>query len=139
MAIKHKYTLLCDQIRIENNAKFIIIGLYTPDITVPMIPFTLPTLAFFVCLESDGPSTWDISFQLTHSGNVLAGGSGKVDVTRAGMVALPINLGAVNFPADGKYTFSLQIAGHPEPMLLNFAVVLNPMPPQIVPTSEMTH
>lgn len=136
MAINHKYTLLCDQIRVENNGKFMIIGLYTPDVVVPMIPFALPTLAFFTYLETDEPGTWDISFQLTHLGNVLAGGSGQVGVQRAGLIALPINLGAINLPGDGKYTFNLQIAGRPEPILLNFSVVLNPMPPQVTPAPQ---
>ena len=38
MSITHKYTLLCDEFRQENNGKFFIIGLYTPDIAVRFDP-----------------------------------------------------------------------------------------------------
>ena len=31
MAMKHLYTLMCDEVRVENNGKLMIIGVYTPD------------------------------------------------------------------------------------------------------------
>ena len=136
--VTHKYTVLCDQIRIENTGKFILVGVYTPDVTVPTIPFGLATLAFLNCFETDEAGTWDISFQLSHHGTTLAGGSGKVAVQRSGFVALPINLGAVHLPGDGPYTFNLQIAGQ-VPAQFSFNVVLNPMPAQIGPAPSGVH
>jgi len=53
--ISHKYTLVCEDVRQEINGKFIILGLYTPDIVVFQIPTMLPSLTFFQCLESGRP------------------------------------------------------------------------------------
>lgn len=44
MAWEHKYTLLCDDVRREDNGKLIILGLYFGVITVPQFPATLPLL-----------------------------------------------------------------------------------------------
>ena len=40
MAITHHYTLVCEDVRVENNGKFLILGLFTPDIVVPQIPLS---------------------------------------------------------------------------------------------------
>jgi len=40
-------TLICDDLRVEQSGKLILIGVYTPNIIVPQIPFTFPGLAFF--------------------------------------------------------------------------------------------
>jgi hypothetical protein len=43
---KLDYWLLCDIVRREDNGKLVIVGLYTPDILVREVPFTLPVLSF---------------------------------------------------------------------------------------------
>jgi hypothetical protein len=50
VAINQKYILVCDEVRQENNGKFMVIGLYTPDMTLPQIPFVLPSLTFFIAM-----------------------------------------------------------------------------------------
>ena len=140
MAIDHKFTLLCDEVRQEITGKFIVIGMYTPDVTVPMLPFVLPSLSFLNWLETDTAGPWDISFQLSHEGNVLAGGSGRITIGQPGVVALPIRLGPIQFQSTGKYTFSLQIIGRPEPATLNFKVILNaPQPATPTPAPHGVH
>ena len=66
MAITHKYTILCDDVRQENNGKLILLGMYTPDISVPQIPFVLPMLTVFQCLDTDRPGTWTAKLKLQH-------------------------------------------------------------------------
>ena len=39
MALEHKYTVMCDEVRVENNGKFLIIGMYAGHMTVPQLPF----------------------------------------------------------------------------------------------------
>lgn len=131
--ITPRYVLVCDQVRQENNGKFIAIGLYTPDVVVAAIPASLPSLAFLVAFDTDEPGNLTFSFQLSHLGNVLAGGSGGANVVRAGTVVLPLNLGTIQFMSAGVYTFSLQIAGRAEPISTNFSVRLN-LPAHAVPT-----
>jgi len=70
MALIHQYTLLCDEVRQENNGKFFIIGLYTPDVAVPAVPFALPALSFFNVIKSDAPGTFEFTFKFTHLGTV---------------------------------------------------------------------
>lgn len=124
MALTHRYTLLCDEIRQENNGKFIIVGMYTPDLTVTAIPFAVPVLSFFVCLDADAGGTAEINFRLTHGNNILAGGSGRVGIARAGMVVLPLRFGPLQLPGAGTYAFTLEVVGQPEPFTTNFDVVL---------------
>jgi hypothetical protein len=45
-------TLVCDEVRVEHNGKLILLGVYTPNILVPQIPFTFPILTFFQLLDS---------------------------------------------------------------------------------------
>lgn len=111
MAITHKYTLLCDDIRREDNGKFIILGLYTPDVVVPSVPFGLPALCFFTVLETDTPGPWEFNFTLKQSDTILAGGSGKINVIGRGMVTIPLRLGPLLLPSAGAYSFTLNIAG----------------------------
>ena len=124
MALTHKYTLLCDEIRQENNGKFLIIGLYTPDMTVGAIPFVVPALSFFVCMESDAGGTVDINFRLTHGNNIIGGGSARMGIARAGMVVLPLRLGPLQLPGAGTYTFTIEVSGQSEPFSTNFDVTL---------------
>jgi hypothetical protein len=46
--ITQKYILMCDEVRQEINGKLFIIGLYTPDMAVPQIPYAIPSLTFFM-------------------------------------------------------------------------------------------
>lgn len=123
MAISHKYTLLCDDIRQENTGKFIILGLYTPDIHVPAVPFALPALSFFVLLEADRPGVTNISFRLTQGDRIIAGGSGQMSIARVGVSPLPLRLGNLQFPSAGPYVFTLDIEGSAQ-ITHEFSVIL---------------
>ena len=127
--IRHLYTLVCDLIRFENTGKVFIIGLYTPDIVVPGLPATLPSLALFVCLESDEVTTLQVTFQLLHGTVTITQGSAQVDVLRPGMVALPIQLGPTPFAEPGTYRFTLDIAGRAETIETSFQVQLQAQGP----------
>jgi len=113
MAIAHKYTLLCDDVRQETNGKFIILGLYTPDIAVPAVPVSLPSLCFFTVGETEGPEDVDLTFRLTQQNNdtVLVGGSGKMRVDKRGFVAIPLKFAPITLPGAGNYVFTIDIAG----------------------------
>lgn len=125
MAVTPHYTLCCDDVRQENNGKFIVVGLYTPDIVVPAVPFALATLCFFVVFTVDTKSQGkrNINFRLKQGDNLVAGGSGQIEV-RGTTAALPLRFGGVQLPTAGMYVFVLEIEGEPEAITHEFRVTL---------------
>jgi len=112
MTISEKYVLMCDDFRREDNGKIIIIGMYFGEMTVPSLPFVLPTLTFFCLLEADRPGTSRFSFSLKHEegGQVLAEGMGQMPVADFRQpIVMPIKMGGLQINAAGLYTFSLLI------------------------------
>jgi hypothetical protein len=121
MAITHNYTLLCDDVRREDNGKFIILGLYTPDIVVPAVPFAVPSLCLFTVFDADESGQHGFSFKLKLGETIVAGGSGKLTGV-SGSGALPIKFGGLQLAA-GRYTFTLDIEGN-QTIIHEFGVLL---------------
>lgn len=126
MALIYKYTLLCDEVRQENNGKFMILGVYTPDIIVPAVPFALPSLSFFNVLESDEAGTFEFTLRLSVGGNQLVTAGGQVGMAAAGVVALPLRFGPVHLQVDGEYVFVFESPALDEPAEFRFRVVVRP-------------
>jgi hypothetical protein len=136
MAVTARYVLMCDEVRIENNGKFLILGLYTPDMSIPQLPFIMPSLTFFVALESDRPGNFQIRFALQQldTGQNVVEGMGAIAFQRPGMGVNPIQLRNFGFPTVGTYVFSLTIEGQRDPITSSFNVILAPpQPVGIVP------
>lgn len=127
MAITHKYTLICDDVRREDNGKLILLGLYTGNIAVPQIPFSLPLLTFFTALESDRPGQWSMKFRLQNleTGKNLVEGAGGITIQQPGLIVAPIKIGGVQFQAVGAYNFILEIEESREQIITGFNVSLN--------------
>jgi hypothetical protein len=131
MAINARYVLVCDEVRQENNGKYLVIGLYTPDMAIPQIPFLLPSVTFVVALESDRPTNnLQIRFALQHleSGQDVAAGMGAIAFPKPGVGISPINLRNLQLPNAGTYVFSMNIEGRTDPITATFSVIL--VPPQ---------
>lgn len=130
MAFRHRYTLICDDFRREDNGKLILIGVYVDTIVLPQLPFALPSISFFSFLESDRPGHWALDFKLTHleSGKNLVEGHGGAEVRKPGIVIAPLKFGPIQFQAVGAYSFSVQIQGEAEPIITHFNVQLNLSP-----------
>lgn len=126
MPISHKYTLVCEDFRQEINGRFIILGLYTPDIVLTQIPTVLPSLTFFQCLESDRPGHWNLKLTLEHleTGKKLVEAHGGVTFQNPGLAVAPVKFGNVLIQAAGPYSFILEIEGQPEPFITAFSVIL---------------
>lgn len=132
MAITHKYTLVCDDVRQENTGKFIVIGLYTPNIGVPQLPFAFPFLTFFVCLESDHPGNFALRIRIesAETGQRLIEGMGMMGFRNVGIGAMPIRFGPIQFQNQGSYNFCMEVDGEREPIVVPFVVNLNLLQPQ---------
>jgi hypothetical protein len=127
MPITAKYILVCDDFRREDNGKFIIIGLYTPDMTVPQIPFVMPTLTFFMNLESDRPGNFTFRVRIQHqdTGTILGQGMGMIPVNAPNQpIIMPVKVGGVVFNAAGLYGISLEIDGQQDPIVTTFNLQL---------------
>ena len=86
MAITHKYTVMCDEIRREDSGKFFLIGVYSDAMLSISFPFTIPGLTFFMKLESDRTGAWSVRMQLQHldSGEKLVEALGAISFLRPG-------------------------------------------------------
>lgn len=131
MAITHKYTLICDDIRQENNGKLILIGVYPGTITVPHVPFQLPSLAFFQVFESDRPARLSFRMRLERMdiGQAVAEGMGMLMVQRPGVGVAPVRFAPVAVPVFGTYSFTVNIEGE-QPIIFTFDVAQPPQPVQ---------
>jgi hypothetical protein len=130
MPITQKFSIVCDEVRQEINQKFIIIGMYTPDMQVAQLPFVLPTLTLFVWLESDRPGNFPFRIRLEHleTGRALAEGMGMMGFQKPGVGATAIRLQGIQIANPGAYTFSLQFDGQSERLLTQFSVIFNVTP-----------
>jgi hypothetical protein len=134
MAISSRFSLMCDEVRVENNGKFLIVGMYTPDMSVPQLPFVVPILTFVFWLEGKIPGNYQFSAKLTHleSGTIVSQAMGAFGLAKAGTGLAPIRLVGVQFSQAGAYTFSLRIQDEQEILhqfsVLLFAPVMQGMP-----------
>ena len=126
-----KYTLVCDDVRREDNGKLMVVGLYTPNITIPQLPFVLPTLTFLQCLESDRPGNWSVKMRLQHleTGRNVMEAHGMMPFPQPGIAMAPVKLGNIQIRDVGAYNFVVEIEGQPNPLITDFSVILN-IPPQ---------
>jgi hypothetical protein len=130
MPINARYVLMSDDVRREDSGKFIIVGLYTPDMVVQQIPFLMPTLTFLLNLESDRPGNFGFRTKIEHqeTGTVLpqTQAMGMIAIAnpqQPGIVA--VKFGGVIFNVQGLYSFSLDIDGQPNnPIVSTFNVQL---------------
>jgi hypothetical protein len=145
--ITAKYILMCDEVRQEINGKILILGLYTPDMSIPQAPFLLGSLTFFAVLESDRPGNFQSRFEIQHldTGQKIAEGMGAFGIPKPGMGVAPIQLRNLTIPNGGTYVFSLKIEGQSDPITYSFNVILAPpqqmgfqpgMPPQFLPPNR---
>ena len=133
MPVTARYILVCDDFRREDNGKFILIGLYTPDMVVQQIPFPMPTLTFFLNLESDRPGNFGFRITIQHqeSGTILGQAMGMIPVLNpAQPIIMPVKIGGIQFNSAGLYSFSMTIDGQNDPLVATWSVVLRvPGPP----------
>ena len=128
MAWEHKYTLLCDDIRREDNGKLIVLGLYFGVITVPQFPAILPSLTVLSVFNADRPgnSPFTIRIQRLENGRTVLEAQGFAPVQQPGPVVMPIKFAPVRIDEGGGYTITTEVSGQTGQLVSDFAVMLNP-------------
>src|ERR1035437_260020 len=105
-----------------------LLGVYTPDMSVPQLPVVIPSLTFFIALESDRPGNVQVRFaiQLLDSGRSIAEGMGAVGFPKPGLGIMPVQLRNLPLQSAGTYVFSLTLEGQRDPITHSFNVILAP-------------
>ena len=126
MPLIHQYTLVCDEVRLENNGKLIVIGLYTPDIFVPQFPFAFPSLTFLQAFMSDQAGQFQFRARIQHleSGQGLAQAMGTINVRQPGFAASVLRFGNLTVTRDGVYNLIVNVDPQPDPITVSFNIGL---------------
>lgn len=85
MAITSKYTIICDDVRKEDNGKILLLGVYPENIVVPQFPFKMPSLCFYELLASDTAGKWPLKFRMekTDTRERIIEGEGQLEIEKA--------------------------------------------------------
>jgi hypothetical protein len=129
MAVKHTYTIICDDVRREDNGKLLILGMYMGTITVPQLPAILPSLTVLSLFEGDRPESWSwkLSIQNLERGKAVAEARGFAEVPQPGPGVMPVKFGAIRFDEAGTYNAVLEIEGQRDPIaVIPFQLSLMP-------------
>lgn len=124
---------MCDDIRVENNGKLILIGVYTPNPLVPQIPFVFPALSFFQLWESDAAGEYQFRTRLRHTetGAAVADMGGIMKIQRPGVGISIVKIANLRIDKLGGYDFSVHVEGQPDAVgLHSFSILLQSAQPQ---------
>lgn len=126
LQITHKFTLLCDDVRREDNGKLIIVGLYTPNIMVSQIPIVFPTLTFLQWIEtsSAGQFQFNSSLEFLETGTKIAQVIGIAEPKEPGPMFNILRFMNLKIQNSGAYTFTTLIDKHAEPIVHSFQINL---------------
>jgi hypothetical protein len=102
-----------------HNGKFLVIGLYTPDIAVPQIPFVLLSLTLFQVIESHqaGKFQFNSSLQFLETGAKLVQAIGMIEEQQPGLLYNITHFGNLKIQSPGTHTFTTQFSQLSEPII----------------------
>lgn len=133
--LSHRQTIICDEVRREDNGKLLVIGMYTGGLTIPQLPFFMPGgLTFMSIWDADRPGSTDLKFRLQYleSGKSLIEARGNINILAPGQAYVPIRLAPLQIQNFGAYTLSIDVEGQRDPVTVDFVIQLN-APQMMVP------
>lgn len=104
-----KYTIICDDIRREDNGKQILIGVYSEEIGISSFPSTL-TLAMWLQCKADGMGEVNFDFRaLWDSTDEIFKGSAKLQVPAVNkLLSIAVKPLIVQIISSGTLTFQIK-------------------------------
>jgi hypothetical protein len=127
--ITHNYTVMCDEVRREDNGKFLLLGVYADAILFNSFPAAWPGLTFFVKLHCEEPGVYGMKMRLEklEGGAPLHQAEGAIGAQQRGPIFVPIRTPPSTFEQAGGYNFVIEFENS-EPILYSFSVALAPKP-----------
>lgn len=83
-----RYAIICDDVRREDNGKFILIGVYGSSILLPHFPASL-TLCALIALDVLEPGEFSFEMRIKFGRRLLLHGQAEVEVDKPGLSLLP--------------------------------------------------
>lgn len=127
--ITHNYTVMCDEVRREDNGKFLLLGVFADAILFNSFPTTMMGLSFFVKIHFDVPGIYGMSMRLERleGGEPIHVADGAITAAQRGPAFVPIRTPPITFDRSGGYNFVIEFENS-EPILYSFSVDLSPKP-----------
>jgi hypothetical protein len=136
MALNHKFTLLCDDARLEASGQVTIVGAYSNFIPVVQMPARFRDgLVILQCWEFDAPGQFHFKLRIQHvkSGKSFFEGRASIDASGPGIEFMPLRSDPLEFTALGKYKLILDIEGQRASVVVEFEVI------QVAPDEQFTN
>ena len=126
MILTFKHTIVCDDIRKENNGKRLLIGVYNDSILLPAFPCTLAALCFFVIASANetGEFPVSVSLELPSKDKPVVNGSGKVGIKKTGATQLVFRFPSVLLEGPGKCILKVRVGAEEEQTIAEIALGL---------------
>ena len=137
MSVTHKYTIICDDVRREDNGKLIVLGMYLGTITVPQLPAILPSLTIVSLFQGERPESWSwrLSIQnMERNNQVVVEARGFANVLAPGPGVMPVKFVGVQFQQAGAYNVVLEVEGQREPLSIDPLTLM--LTPQVFPGQQ---
>jgi len=128
MAVTHKYSIVCDEVRREDNGKLLIIGMYSNSvIIVPSFPAVLPSLTILSVFEGNRPESMPFRLEIRRLENnqKAAEAQGFANIQQPGEGLMPVRFSPMVFQESGSYTAQLEMGGELIP-IASLQVMLPP-------------
>jgi len=103
-----RFGLICDDIRKEDNGKFIAIGIYAGDIRISVLPFSL-ALVGLISFDIPAPIETNIEIIILLNEKQMAHATGEVSFKEAGIAMLSVPKMLVRFEEYGDLHYRIKI------------------------------
>ncbi|MBL8658325.1 MAG: hypothetical protein JNM75_01065 [Rhodospirillales bacterium] len=99
--------VLCDDVRIENNGKIILIGVYSGNVAVPVTPFVL-AVHVWINLSPQVPGEIAVNLRISFQGKPIVSGQGTITAVDTDDVVILLPKFLVEGDGDGELLVEMQ-------------------------------
>jgi len=119
-----RFTILCDDVRREDNGKAIIIGAYLPDVVIPSIPYNFRHMVFLQLCDWEEVGLFSLRGSLnciSQSGiTQVATGLLVVNIVRRGTGVHGFAFTNLKIDKTGDYIFQTSFEGHQDKPFVDY-------------------
>jgi hypothetical protein len=119
-----RFTIVCEDVRREDNGKLLIIGAFAPDIVIASIPSVLKQLVFLQLFDWKEKGQFSLRGRLdciSHSGvSQVASGLLVVEVPKPGPGVTGFLFNSLKIEQTGEYIFRTSFEGHQDNLFFEY-------------------